>query len=173
MIEELLKGKWLGHPLHPALAHVPAGLWPAAFFMDLISFAGMGGNVLVRMAFYAILIGLIGAILAVPAGVMDWGEIKKERPAWKLGLYHMMLNLLATILWAVNLGFRIGDFREAASVSGGILLLSALAFIISLAGVYLGGRMVFDQGTSVGRLSRKKWRKIAADGNAVLPPEKD
>ena len=29
-LKDLLQGKWLGHPLHPALVHVPTGLWPAA-----------------------------------------------------------------------------------------------------------------------------------------------
>jgi hypothetical protein len=36
---------------------------------------------------------------------------------------------------------------------------------------YLGGRMVFEHGIAVGRLSKKKWREIAAAGNANLPPE--
>src|SRR5207237_1206187 len=25
-----LKGKWLGHPLHPILVHVPMAMWPGA-----------------------------------------------------------------------------------------------------------------------------------------------
>jgi hypothetical protein len=35
--------------------------------------------------------GLVTALLAVPPGLADWAEIKKEKPAWKMGLYHMAL----------------------------------------------------------------------------------
>jgi uncharacterized membrane protein len=36
MIKSFLQGKWLGHPLHPALVHIPVGAWTAALIFDLI-----------------------------------------------------------------------------------------------------------------------------------------
>ena len=36
LFKALLQGKWLGHPLHPALVHLPTGLFPAALLFDVI-----------------------------------------------------------------------------------------------------------------------------------------
>ena len=109
---DILKGKWLGHPLHPILVHVPMAMWPGALIFDLLSQWRIGGNVIVRLSFYAIAFGLAAALLAVPTGLVDWSGIKKEKPAWKIGLYHMILNLLVALLFAVNLGLRWQTFRD-------------------------------------------------------------
>src|SRR6266487_5121935 len=125
-----LKGKWLKHPLHPIIVHVPMAMWPSALIFDLLS--RWNGNAMVRLSFYAIVFGLLASLLAVPAGVVDWSGIKKEKPAWKIGLYHMILNLLVAVLFAINLGLRVQTFREATTVAGVPLLLSTLgtAFLI-------------------------------------------
>src|SRR5438270_11421304 len=113
---DFLKGKWLGHPLHPILAHVPMAMWPGALIFDLLSQCPIGGNAMVRLSFYAIIFGLAAALLAAPTGLVDWSGIKKEKPAWKIGLYHMSLNLIVTLLFAVNLALRWQTFREALEV---------------------------------------------------------
>ena len=168
---DLLKGKWLGHPLHPILAHVPMAMWPAALIFDLLSQWQIGGNAIVRLSFYAILFGLATALLTAPTGLVDWSGIKKEKPAWKIGLYHMALNLFVTLLFAVNLGLRWQTFREASEVDRVPLLLSAVGTLILIGSAYLGGRMVYEYGISVARMSKKKWRKLAEAGGAKLPPE--
>jgi hypothetical protein len=33
---DVLRGTWLGHPLHPILAHIPMAMWPSAL-SDLLS----------------------------------------------------------------------------------------------------------------------------------------
>src|SRR6266576_5888513 len=114
---DFLKGKWLKHPLHPILAHVPMAMWPGALIFDLLSQWQIGGNAMVRLSFYAIAFGLAASLLAVPTGLLDWSGIKKEKPAWKIGLYHMTLNLIAALLFAVNLGLRMQDFRDATAVA--------------------------------------------------------
>src|SRR5256885_1981674 len=166
---DFLKGKWLGHPLHPILAHVPMAMWPGALIFDVLS--RWNGNAMVRLSFYAIIFGLAASFLAVPAGLVDWSGIKKEKPAWKIGLYHMALNLFVTLLFAVNLGLRWQTFREASEVGRVPLLLSAVGTLILIGSAYLGGRMVYEYGISVARMSKKKWRKLAAAGGANLPPE--
>ena len=81
---------------------------------------------MVRLSFYAIAFGLAAALLAVPTGLLDWSGIKKEKPAWKIGLYHMALNLLVALLFAINLALRWPTFREATVVNKTQLLLSAI-----------------------------------------------
>lgn len=167
---DFLQGKWLKHPLHPALAHIPTSLWPAAWLFDLIS-QFRAENVFVQLAFYAGLAGLLVALFAIPTGFADWTDIRREKPAWKLGLYHMSLNLVVTGLWAVNAWLRIRSYQTATAVPLGLLGLSTLAMLLLIVSGYLGGRMIYAYGISVARLSKKKWRKIAQDGAAAVPPE--
>lgn len=167
---DFLQGKWLKHPLHPALVHVPTALWPIAWIFDLFS-QFKADNALVQLAFYAGSLGLIVALLAVPTGFADWTDIRREKPAWKLGLYHMSLNIVVSILWIINLGLRVGSFQTDTSVPPALLGLSTLATLLLLISGYLGGRMIYAYGISVARLSKKKWRRIAQEGGAAVPPE--
>jgi uncharacterized membrane protein len=166
-----LKGTWLGHPLHPILVHVPMAMWPGALIFDLLSQWEIGGNGMVRLSFYAIVFGLVASLLAVPTGVVDWSGVKKEKPAWKIGLYHMILNLVVALLFAINLGLRAQTFREATRVAGTPLLLSIIGTALLIGSAYLGGRLVYEYGISVARMSKDKWRKIAEISGANLPPE--
>ena len=168
---DFLKGKWLGHPLHPILVHIPMAMWPSALVFDVLSQRQIGGNAIVRLSFYAIAFGLAAALLAAPTGLVDWSGIKKEKPAWKIGLYHLSLNLVAVVLFGVNLFLRWPTFREATEVDRIPFLLSAIGTLILIGSAYLGGRMVYEYGISVARMSKKQWRKIAEAGGANLPAE--
>ncbi len=169
---DILKGTWLGHPLHPALVHIPVGLWPAALLFDLLSRVGMG-SVGVHLSFCCIALGLFFALLAVPAGIADWSGIKKDKPAWKLGLWHMGLNLLAAAIFAADLGLRFNNYKYANSVDSLPLLLTACGVFVVLFSGYLGGRMVYEYGTSVARMSKKEWRHRAEAAHSNVPPEKE
>ena len=171
-ILDFLQGTWLKHPLHPALVHIPTALWPAAFVFDLLSRAG-GDNPYGQLAFYAILIGLVVALLAIPTGFADWTDIKSDKPAWKLGLYHMILNLAITVLWGINLWLRVNSFQLGRAAPIGLIALSGIATLLLLVSGYLGGRMIYAYGINVARLSKKKWRKIAIKGGAAVPQEKE
>ena len=47
---------------------------------------------------YTMLVALIGAGVASIPGFVDWWDIRKDNPAYKTGLYHMVLNLVAVAL---------------------------------------------------------------------------
>jgi uncharacterized membrane protein len=170
-MKDFLQGKWLGHSLHPIFVSLPVGLWPAALVFDLLSVWGVGGNAMVRTSFYAILLGLAGVGLAAPTGLADWWDVKRDRPAWKLGLAHLLLNVAATVLWAVNLALRTGSALEAATVAPGPLALSAAGTLVLAVSVYLGGRMVYEYGVSVARHSKEKWCRLAVAGGTRVPAE--
>jgi uncharacterized membrane protein len=167
---DFLQGKWLKHPLHPALVHIPTALWPVAWGFDLLS-QFRTDNTFGQLAFFAGLLGWIVALPAIPTGFADWTDIQREKPAWKLGLYHMVLNVLVIILWSFNLWLRVETLQSAASVAPGLVWLSTLATILLIISGYLGGRMIYDHGINVARLSKKKWRKTAEQGGAAVPPE--
>ena len=167
-----LQGKWLGHPLHPILVHIPMALWPAALFFDLVSALGRGNIALAHTSFYCILAGLVAAALAIPTGLADWWEVKPNKPAWKLGIYHMVANLAATVVWLVNLVVRFNTPSDSVETGALPVGLSIVGTLILIGSGYLGGRMVYAHGIGVARHSKKRWRQIAKRGGARLPPEK-
>jgi uncharacterized membrane protein len=170
-VKAILQGKWLGHPLHPALVHVPVGLFPAALLFDALSRAGIGGNAVVQMSFYCIALGLIGSLLAAPAGLADWLEIKPDKPAYRIGLWHMGLNIVVVVIWVLNLVLRWAGFRRESIVGTAPLVLSAVGTAVLLVSGYLGSRMVFDQGVGIARMTKGKWRKLAMVGGSNVAAE--
>ena len=171
-LADIAKGKWLKHPLHPIVVHIPVALWPASLLFDGLSRLGLGGNVMVQLSFFCIAMGLVAALIAVPTGVLDWGEIKQEKPAWKLGLYHMAINLVVALRFAINLGLRFKDFTEAESVATAQIALSAIGTVLLFGGAYLGGLMVYDHGIGVARMSKHELRRHAERAGANVPKEK-
>ncbi|MGN6367717.1 MAG: DUF2231 domain-containing protein [Phycisphaerae bacterium] len=168
-LKSALLGRWLGHPLHPALVHLPIALWLTSLLFDVLADCNVGGTPLVRAAFWAIALGLLSTLLVVPTGIAEWTEIKPQKPAWKLALWHMLLNVGVTLLMLASLILRwvtpLADHPPLAA-----LLLNIAGNVILLFSGYLGGRMVYEHGIAVARLSKKEWRHIAAQGNANLPP---
>lgn len=167
-LKKFLQGTWLGHPLHPTLVHLPMGLWTAVLVFDVLTVLGVGGNPLVITAYYALLVGFIVALLAIFAGLADWWDIGRDKPAWKLGLYHMLINILVTILAGANLTLRGDEALEATATPTTPLLLSLLMVGLLAVSGYLGGRMTFAYGTSVARQSKPKWRERAEAGGAQM-----
>lgn len=171
-MKAFLQGTWFKHPLHPILVHLPTALWPAAFVFDILSILDIGGNGMVRTSFYAIVFGLAAALLAVPTGLADWWDIGRDKPAWMLGVYHMLLNIVVTILAGINLVSRL-ERLEATSVATVPVLLSLAVTLLLIVSGYLGGRMVYSYGTSVARNSKEKWREYAEAGKANVPARQD
>lgn len=169
---EILQGKWLGHPLHPALAHIPVGAWLVAAVIDLVNRNDVVAGPAEHLALYCVIAGLITAVFAVPTGVADWSSIKKEKPAWKLGLYHLALNLFAAIVWAANVGLRYKALDGSHPVTTAVLATSITGAVLVTVSGYIGSLMVFDHGISVARHSKKKWRRTAEGGGARVPEQK-
>lgn len=170
---EILQGKWLGHPLHPAIIHVPVGGWLVACALDVIAHFRTDSAWMPEAALWATGLGLAGALLAIAPGFADWSAIKPEKPAWKLALYHMLLNVAGTATWATNFVLRL-HARDAAvsQPTTAILWTSIIGTVVIFISAYLGSLIVFDQGIGVARESKKKWREIAIRGGAKVPEEK-
>ena len=124
------------------------------------------------MSFWAIFVGVLAALLAVPTGLADWSDIRREKPAWKLGVYHMVLNLTIFVIQVTNLILRRDYVQEASAVPLHLLGLSLLTTLMLLVSGYLGGRMIYAYGINVARASKQRWREIAEAGGARLPNQK-
>src|SRR6266571_968514 len=153
MLKDFLEGKPLRHPVHPMLVHFPIGLFILSLFLDLVSLAFPSVPNLVRDSFYAMLVGIITALFAAVPGFVDYTDIRSDHPAKRTATAHMTLNLLVVALYGINLGVRSSMLADPK--------IPLLPLILSLVGVallsasgYLGGRLVYDEGISVGRHKR-------------------
>ena len=154
MLKDLLQGKPFGHPLHPALVHLPIGLFVFSLLLDAASLLADDGNSLVRGAFYALLFGIVAALVAAIPGFVDWSDIRADHPARKTATTHMLLNIAAVAVFTVDLVLRFNEQGDALTPALPLLLSIAGIGILSVSG-YLGGTLVYDDGIAVGRHRRQ------------------
>src|SRR5437660_5121186 len=114
MLKDLLEGKPLRHPIHPMLVHFPIGLFILSLLLDLVSLVFPTVPDLVRGSFYAMLLGVITALLAAVPGFVDYTDIRSDHPGKRTATAHMILNLIVVALYGINVGIRwsaLGDVR--------------------------------------------------------------
>lgn len=135
-VEDMLHGRWLGHPLHPALVNVPIGAWTVAAALDALEEVS-GNRTLGSGADAAIGLGLVGALGAAITGMADWRHTDGQ--ARRIGLAHGLLNTGALALYTTSLILRRFKARRAGR---GV---AALGYIVANASAYLGGHLVFNE----------------------------
>jgi uncharacterized membrane protein len=124
------------HPIHPMLVVLPIGLWITALVFDVIH-ALTGHPTMRTAAFWNVGAGVVGALLAAIPGFVDWLSLSGR--AARLGTYHMLLNLGAVAVFAVNWFVR----TRVAGDSPVPLILSIVGVIgIAISG-WLGGELVY------------------------------
>jgi uncharacterized membrane protein len=132
------------HPIHPMLIPFPIGLLVFSLICDLVSLASDNPETWATVAFYSMVGGFIGALVAAVPGVIDFLSLG-ERKVKKIALTHMAINLVAVTLYAVNLGLRV-----ARGDNHGIpLLLSVAAVVLLGISGWLGGEMVYAHAVGV------------------------
>src|SRR5437868_13736095 len=133
-----------GHPLHPILVALPIGLWIFSIVSDLIFKFGYAGAVWNDVTVYTLAGGIVGALIAALPGLVDLISI--ENPKSKsLGIWHMIINLLAVGLYCVNFWLRM--HRTAGDNLPVILSVIGVLFI-TISG-WLGGELVYVRGVAV------------------------
>jgi nitrite reductase/ring-hydroxylating ferredoxin subunit/uncharacterized membrane protein len=135
-VEDVLHGRWLGHPLHPALVNVPIGAWTVAAALDTLE--GISGNrAWGRGADAAIGVGIVGALGSAVTGLADWRHT--DGRARHIGLAHGLLNTGALALYTTSLILRRFKARRAGR---GV---AALGYLVANVSAYLGGHLVFNE----------------------------
>ena len=138
------------HPIHPMLIVFPIGLWIFSLACDLIRLAGVPGDAWSVVAFYSMVGGLIGALLAAVPGFIDYLFYKGGTPPVKpMAQTHMAINLTAVVLYAINIWLRIGDPTSINTLMSFPILLSIIGVALIFVSGWLGGQMVHVYGVGV------------------------
>lgn len=133
-----------GHPIHPMLVVFPVGLWGFSLIADLIHYWGLGSATWSLVAYYTMVGGLIGALVAAIPGLIDLMAIRDPK-ARRIGIAHMVINLVVVGLYVANLFIRGGDSYD---VTRGIALSVAGVGLLCVSG-WLGGELVYIYGVAV------------------------
>ncbi|MCJ0869748.1 DUF2231 domain-containing protein [Streptomyces sp. AP-93] len=96
-VRDVLRGRQLGHPLHPVLVQVPVGCWLSAGVLDAVP----GGQPAATML---TAVGLAGAGPSAVAGWVDWAELPLPRA--RVGLAHAVSNVAVIACYTVSLSAR-------------------------------------------------------------------
>ncbi|MCW3814590.1 DUF2231 domain-containing protein [Micromonospora sp. DR5-3] len=138
--------KVLGHPVHPMLVMFPVALLVTAVIFDVIDTAG-GPNFLGEVAYWNILVGLIGGVLAAAAGSVDLLALPTGTRAKRVGLAHAGANLAVILLFAAVWVVRLNAEYRAAG--GALLAIEVVAVGLLGISAWLGGELVDRLGVGV------------------------
>jgi len=83
------------HPIHPMLVPIPIGLWVFSFACDIIAFFVANPGTWKTVALYAMVGGIIGALLAAVFGLIDLLSLPPD--IRQTAIMHMSINLLIVV----------------------------------------------------------------------------
>ena len=133
---DALRGRWLGHALHPMLTDLPIGCWTSAALLDVV-----GGKRSRSATQRLIGLGLLTVPLTAASGAVDWRDADDARVR-RVGLVHAAANITATLLYISSWRHR----RRGAHLRGVLFGMTGGA-VASIAG-HLGGHMSFGMSSA-------------------------
>jgi uncharacterized membrane protein len=139
------RAKLLGHAIHPILIVFPLGLLSTGVIFDVI-YLIWGNPVMATVAFWMIVAGIIGGLIAALPGWIDWFAIPSGTRAKSVGLIHGAGNVLVLLLFIGSWWLR-HDAPERPEMLA--LIISFAGAGISLLTGWLGGELVERLGVSV------------------------
>lgn len=129
------------HPIHPMLVPIPIGLWIFSLVCDLAHRFGAASPNWEIVAWYTMIGGIVGALLAAIPGLVDL--LSLPAGVKRIGATHMALNLAIVALYIIN------AFVRRDGVTDGAIWLSVLAIVLLGISGWLGGKMVYEYGVAV------------------------
>ncbi len=136
-IRDLLNGRWLGHPLHPAVTDIPIGLLLGVVVLDLIGQPDAAD---------VMLLGTIVFMLAAAlTGLADYSDTSGT--ALTRSTLHATIMVVALVVLIVSGLIRLGDPSDRTIP----IALSIVGFLLVTAGAFVGGDVVYVTGSMVSR----------------------
>ncbi|HET6679529.1 MAG TPA: DUF2231 domain-containing protein [Nitrospira sp.] len=133
-----------GHPLHPQLIVMPAGLLPFSLVLDALH-AKTRDQSYADAAYYTMMGGFVGGLVAGAAGAADYSTIPADSKAKEIGRIHGVMNVALLALTGVNLWMR----RRRRSPGTLPILLSLLGTAGLTVSAWYGGHLVYHHGMRV------------------------
>lgn len=141
------RAKAFGHPLHQMLIVVPLGLFVTAVVFDGLYYFGGRNPRWADIAYWMIVSGLIGGLVAAVPGWIDWTGIPRGTRAKAVGVWHGLGNTIGVVgLFGASWWFRKDDPANPPDVA---LLLSLLGLVTGGVTAWLGGELVDRLGIGV------------------------
>lgn len=138
--------KLFGHPVHPMLIVLPAGLFISTVIMDIV-YLIFRNPVFSTVAFYMMIIGVIGGLLAAIFGFIDWSGLPNNSRARNIGAVHGLGNFVIVVLFAASWFLRRGSPNFVPS--GLAMTLSFAGILLALMTLWIGGELVYRLGVAV------------------------
>jgi uncharacterized membrane protein len=127
-VRDALRGRWLGHALHPLLTDLPLGFWMSATALDLL-----GGRPSRPAATMLTALGVATALPTALTGLAEFGPIEQRDK--RVAVVHAAANSVALACYTASLSARLRGRHlrgMAMALAGGTA---------ALAGGYLGGHL--------------------------------
>ena len=138
------KASFGGGPAHPIFVHYPIALWTTSVLTDVIYYFSRHAT-LVVISKFLIAAGILGAIAAAIPGLVDWTGIT-QTAVKKIATRHLVLNVLALVLFAVSLYLRMNHY--GAPLVGFHLkipfVVSVVGWLLMVISASLGGKLVYE-----------------------------
>jgi uncharacterized membrane protein len=144
------------HPLHPILVLLPAGAWLTSIVLDIV-FMATKTSFWFTASMWVMTIGIVGALVAATDGFYDLFTLPMTNEPKSIGLEHMALNLLITVLYVINVAavrspLLLSATRSAMIPAGtaawGFILNLVAVILLGISG-WLGGEMVYRYGIAI------------------------
>lgn len=133
-----------GHPIHPMVVPIAIGGFLLSFVFDIVCLATGSMDPWSIVAFYTMIGGIVGALIAAVFGFTDLISLPRGYTR-NIGLTHMGLNLTIVVLYIINAWMRHAN-PESLSVP---MILSLIAIVLLVISGWLGGKMVYEAGVAV------------------------
>jgi uncharacterized membrane protein len=128
-----------GQAVQPVLVMFPLGLFAMAVIFDVADLLG-APHIVGGLAYWNIVAGLLGGILAATAGAIDLIFVPGGTPAKRVGVLQGLMHMGVLILFAVILMVRMRTADRVAG--GGLLAVEVLALAAAGFGAWYGGELV-------------------------------
>lgn len=138
----------LGHQIHPMVIVFPLGLLAISVIFDL-AYLASGNEAFAETAFWNIIAGVVGGLLAAVFGFWDWLTIPRGTRAKRIGALHGTLNVVVVVLFLMNWVIRRNEPFHAPTTA--TIVMSLVAVGLALVGGWLGGELVERLGIGVWR----------------------
>lgn len=136
------KAKIAGHPIHPMLVGFPIAFYVATLVGYLVYWVG-GDALWFRIGFVANLAAITTALAAAVPGFIDWAfGVPTGSPAKTTGMKHMLLQVGALVLFAIDAALQWNKWDLVAPHVGASVILSAFGVVLTIVGGALGWKLI-------------------------------